>query len=247
MANVNIVTTANNSGDPADVNEINNNFDLIKASLDDFPTGGGNLSSNAVAEANITDGVIGYAKLKAADIVTDLSAEAPNNHLARADAIKTYVDNSTTYEYANFTHQETAGTNGQDVVAGSWQTRTLNTTQTNTITDCTLAANAVTLPAGTYRARAMTMLDSFGDASLIGKIRLRDTTGASTLIMGLSHYKDYGSNETPSINPSLSGQFTIGVESVIELQYQANRGKLGRAISYGVEVYAMLEIEKIPA
>ena len=46
--------------------------------------------------------------------------------------------------------QKASGTAGGDFTSGAWQTRTLNTEVFNTITGSALAANQVTLPAGTY-------------------------------------------------------------------------------------------------
>lgn len=54
---------------------------------------------------------------------------------------------------AKFCEQQNAGTAGGTFTSGADQQRVLNTTQYNTITGCSLAANVVTVPAGTYKVK----------------------------------------------------------------------------------------------
>ena len=140
--------------------------------------------------------------------------------------------------------QQASGTDAGTFTSGAWQTRVLNTTPTNTITGASLASNQVTLPAGTYRVEA----SAPGVQVNTHKLRLRDTTGGTTLVVG-------NNATTLSGNPSgsvahLRGQFTLAGASVLELQHWCNSTKstngLGASASSGeVEVYAEAFFERI--
>src|SRR4051812_47395930 len=70
----------------------------------------------------------------------------------------------TAFTYATFEDQKAANTAGGASVAGSWIARTLNATPLNTIVGASLAANQITLPAGTYIVDAQSDMFS-SDAS----------------------------------------------------------------------------------
>lgn len=77
--------------------------------------------------------------------------------------------------------QKSTATAGGSSVAGT-QTRTLNTVVTNTITGASLAANEVTLPAGTYRVFASAPAYQIGRH----RIRLYNVTDAANSLLGTS-------------------------------------------------------------
>ncbi len=89
---------------------------------------GNQIASNAIIEAKINAGAVSYAKLKGADIESDLGSSASASKLASAEAIKNYVDSvaagldpkesvfvATT---ANITLSGTQTIDGQSVTAG---------------------------------------------------------------------------------------------------------------------------------
>ena len=53
---------------------------------------GNQIASNAIIEAKINNGAIAFAKLKTADVSSDLGASATSSQIASAAAIKNYVD-----------------------------------------------------------------------------------------------------------------------------------------------------------
>lgn len=65
---------------------------FVRDQLKDLIINAAKLDSDAVEEAKVLDGAIAFAKLKGGDIETDLSTSASDSKIARADAIKAYVD-----------------------------------------------------------------------------------------------------------------------------------------------------------
>lgn len=104
-----------------------------------------------------------------------------------------------------------SGTNGGSSSGGSFNTRDLSTEKHNTITGASLAANQITLPAGTYFVEAVAaFFDQTSDVNLV----FRDTTGSVYVAQGVneSGAANFGGNV------HLAGQFVITAESVFELQ-----------------------------
>ncbi len=141
--------------------------------------------------------------------------------------------------------EKASTTQGGASVQTTWTKRTLNTSKTNTISGASLATDQITLPAGTYDVQAWAPHHDAGGV----KLRLRDTTGAATLVVGASEYNDPG-DATAHTN-HLVGRFTLSVTSALELQYYqtgvavASNG-LGIATGSGeVEVYAEVLIRKV--
>ncbi len=140
--------------------------------------------------------------------------------------------------------EKTSGTNGGSISTGAWRTRDLNTVDVNTITGASLAANQVTLPAGTYRAWFITSaVDSNQNQS-----RMYDITNSSTLVLGLTAADNAGQRN--GSNSTGVGTFTLAATTAIELQHRFNYSNgyswhLGRSASFGPERYVFVEIEKI--
>jgi len=135
--------------------------------------------------------------------------------------------------------QKASGTaGGASVATDITQTRTLNTVDVNTIVGASLATNQVTLPAGTYRARASA-------PSKAGRNRLLiyNVTDATYVALGSNGSSN---NQTHS---DAFGQFTITASKVFSLRHwtqSAFADGLGEATTIGqVEVYAQLEFEKV--
>ncbi len=140
--------------------------------------------------------------------------------------------------------QKAANTAGGTFTSGAWQTRTLNTVVTNTITGASLASNQITLPAGTYDVEAS------APAAIVGrhKCKLYDTTGAADLLIGTSEVCTEATNvENRSF---LRGRIVLSVQSVLELRHRCATtyagGGFGVESNFGViEVYADVLIRKI--
>ncbi len=139
--------------------------------------------------------------------------------------------------------EKAQNTAGGTATSGSWQTRDLNTVKTNEIVGASLAANQITLPAGTYDVE----WSAPGHRIDLHQTRLYDTTGTAVIIIGSTENSDVNSEVS---NRSFgSGRFTIAVQSVIELQHQnsltqATMG-FGLPCNFTTEVYSEIRIQKI--
>lgn len=140
--------------------------------------------------------------------------------------------------------EKASGTDGGNFVQAAWQTRQLNTVTTNQITGASLAANQITLPAGTYDfwARAPAY------ACNRHKAKLRDTTGGADLRIGSSALSSLANLSFS--DGIVMGQFTLAAVSALELQHwcTTTRNTDGFGLSTGmgdVEVYAEVMIWKL--
>jgi len=139
--------------------------------------------------------------------------------------------------------EKTSGTAGGSATSGSWGTRTLNTQVVNNISGASLAANQVTLPAGTYYAKWSV---PFFRTNL-SQSRLYNVSDVAAI--------GYGSNTAEDVNvggDQSVGEyyFTLAASKTLEVQYRVGTSwatdGLGRAMSFGnVEVYTQLTIWKI--
>jgi hypothetical protein len=139
---------------------------------------------------------------------------------------------------------QTSGTTGGTSVAGTTQTRTLNTKVDSFGIVTSLASNQFTLPAGTYYIEASAPAYS-ADRH---KIKLRNITNSTDVLIGTSEYLiTTGSVANRS---SLQGEVTITSASAFSILHfttaaVATRG-LGVEVSSGdVEVYTTVKITKI--
>jgi hypothetical protein len=145
------------------------------------------------------------------------------------------------------------GTGGGTFTSGAWRTRDLNTERYNGITGASLAANRITLPAGTYRvwanAPAGIRAWSSGETTY-WKARLYNITADEEIpyCASESGYRYAKDDDRYNVRTIIVGVFTLTVESVIELQHYTTRDQdFGRAASIDskVEVYAQIELHKI--
>lgn len=146
--------------------------------------------------------------------------------------------------YVKLSDTKAAGTEGGTPTAGSWQTHTVNTEDSDTAAICALAANQFTLSAGTYTCNVWATFYKSNRA----QIKIRNTTGASDVLIGSSEYSD--SPNAIAVKSFVQGKFTVAAAQALEVQYQvgnafASQG-LGVACNFGVsEVYLVAEFEKV--
>ena len=146
--------------------------------------------------------------------------------------------------YAKITDTKASGLGGGAFTSGAWQTRTLNTKDSDDDLIVTLAANQFTLQAGKYRIRASAPAYEVGGH----KIRLRNITDSSTEIIGSSAYFNFGLNVMT--HSFLSGELTIASAKTFELQHHCQATD---ASGFGVDldgggenaVYATIEIWRL--
>ncbi len=145
--------------------------------------------------------------------------------------------------------EKASGTAGGDFTAGAWQTRDLNVVKTNEVIGASLAANQITLPAGTYDIEATAPSHSGGGAIGLHKAKWRNVTDSTDTIIGTSERNDSPAGTTHVTRSVVAGRFTITAEKVFELQHQCettSTGGFGAASSFGVvEVYSEVRIWRV--
>ena len=163
----------------------------------------------------------------------------------QASQLNGVVDNF--QDIAIFSDQKATNTAGGTFTSGAWQTRTLQTTVINNIASCSLAANVISLPAGSYRIQASAPAFSVE----AHQIRFANTTDSIFY---------YGSNSrSPTANPDSDMNFSLlttyvtitGTKS-FELQHRCVSTRatdgFGTLTNFGVGtfcVYAQLEIQRV--
>jgi hypothetical protein len=133
------------------------------------------------------------------------------------------------------------GTDGGTFTGGSWQTRTLNTIETNNIGGA-LAANVVTLTPGIYYADIYVPICWDGVTAFTGthRARLRNVTNNVTILMSYSGaisefaYKQY--------NARLQGTFTVTANTDFEVQHLTTATLLTKGFGAASNVDGLDEI-----
>lgn len=139
--------------------------------------------------------------------------------------------------------EQASGTNGGGSTAG-FQTRTLNTTLTNTIAGASLSSNLVTLPAGTYEVVARAPANGSLNRHVLSLYNSSDST---TIITGSGAYDNTGNSQVDSW---VRGTFTLAATKNISLRHYTNgtvaTTGLGTAITSGLnEVYSEADFRKV--
>lgn len=140
--------------------------------------------------------------------------------------------------------ERASGTHGGNSTT-TYQPRVLNLIRTNTIVGATLAANIISLPAGTYD------IDATAPGYGCGRhrARLRDQTSGTTLILGTVE-RTVAAGELTISQSRIQGRFTLAAPSQISIQHGAsilfvNQG-WGLAAGFGDnEVYTDVIIRKV--
>lgn len=145
------------------------------------------------------------------------------------------------FPYIKVSERQAQNTGGGNSVSGSWITRVLNTTDTDTTSISSLGSNQVTLPAGTYLVRASAPFVITG----VVQLRLQNITASTTLLTGQNMVLNTA-NGGMAID-HLVGQIVLASSSALAVQYQcgsSQSGGLGSACNFGTEVYTVAEFIK---
>lgn len=141
--------------------------------------------------------------------------------------------------------RKAAGTSAGTFTTGAWRVRELSDTPLNNIAGASLAANQITLPAGTYDIEAR--------APAVGvnahQARLYNVTAAASLLEGSSAFTTAAGVGTDSV---VRGRIVLAVTSVLEFQHACQTtvttDGLGHGFAMGglkaYEVYAQVHIHK---
>jgi hypothetical protein len=146
--------------------------------------------------------------------------------------------------YGKWSDKKTSSNAGGTFTKDAWRKRDLGFEDSDGSNLGVLANDQLTLEAGTYVCAAQ------APGHKVNKhiLRLRDTTGATTLLQGAN--ADCSATANVTTLATLSGKFTIGIQSVLEIQHystttQATTG-FGNPMSIGVdEIYTIIELWRV--
>lgn len=151
---------------------------------------------------------------------------------------------SSSSQIAIFNETQAAGTNGGAITLATWTKRTLNTTQVNTLTGCSIASSVITLAAGTYLINAQPQGDQLG----LFKARLQNTTDATTTLLSQNAYSISSAGYATTI-ATIMGTFTIATAKNFEIQQysEVTSGAtgLGRGSAAYTSLFTQVQITRI--
>ncbi len=146
--------------------------------------------------------------------------------------------------YVKVSDVKASGTDGGTFTSGSWQTRVINTLDSDSEGIASISSNKITLPAGTYDC----MISCPAVEVTENKAQLYDTTGSAVLLLGTNQHAD--SSTHGSTNSIIMGEFTLAVDSDLEIQHRCSQTKtttgFGRACGFsGVsDIYTVAEFRR---
>lgn len=136
--------------------------------------------------------------------------------------------------------QKSSGTDsGEAVAAGSWGDRLFNTSLKNTIVGASIntTTGAITLPAGTYKIRAICP-SKMGNTSVGIRARVYDSTNTTALIQGpntlMLQTPNGAGTDLSRLDPEVHGYFTLTAQAVIKIQTFGISGTSPVGTGYGV-------------
>lgn len=161
-----------------------------------------------------------------------------------SEAINSTLNTEEYMIYAKLSETQAANTQGGTFTSGAWQTRTINTEDSDVDAIVSISGNQFTLASGTYIIRATA--PAFQVDNHIA--RLYNITDASTTLTGTTEVTY--SADTVMTSSSVTGRFTITAAKAFELQHKCTTTKatdgFGAAANLGVsEVYSVVELWKI--
>lgn len=153
--------------------------------------------------------------------------------------------NKARQETIHVRNEQASGTVGGVATTGSLQTLVLNRTVHNNISGASLASNTITLPAGTYKARARAPFYRVDG----GYIQIYNVDDATEIERSANFFSSSSTGDLEHCH--IEAKFTLASEKDISLRYRVtstgNTSALGTAMSFsGVdEIFAEMMIEKI--
>lgn len=201
------------------------------------------IASNAVTEAKILAAAVTTTKLGGGEAAKLLIGQADGSYLKYTPSGDVTMGATGVFTATNrsalYSDQKAFGTNGGTFTAGAWQTRDLNSEDYDGQNIGTLAANAVTLVAGTYLCIAFAAVNNVG----IHRLRLYNVTDAAQALLG-----PVCITPTPG---QLMGVFTIAAEKAMRLDHYCTVTQADTGCGYpfnvagNVETYAQVMFTRI--
>ncbi len=171
------------------------------------------------------------------------------NHPTKADVINrawnVEHDEDGTHKkyYVKVSDVKAQGVDGGTFTQGAWRTRDINVEDSDDAGICSIAANQITLEAGTYIC-SISCPAYFVDYH---KAQLYNISDASQTLLGTAEFTSAVDVVTRSY---IVGQFTIAAQKIFEIQHwctltKANQGFGVRANVAGSEIYTLAEFWKM--
>jgi len=140
-------------------------------------------------------------------------------------------------DYICVSDEKAQSISGGTFTAGAWRTRDINQKKADTGGHCSIAANQITLAAGTYIFSANVPAISVDGH----QARLQNITDGVTVLIGGSAYSfPAGAAQTDSV---IKGRFTIAAQKTFEIQHYCATTKatigFGVAGNFATEVYTI--------
>lgn len=135
-------------------------------------------------------------------------------------------------------------TAGGGATLGAWRTRTINHEQADAAGICAIAANRITLQAGTYRC----LISAPAYKVNMHQARLQNITDPATLITGTSEIAHI--TDATVSRSFIAGRFTLAAANALEVQHQTNATQaangFGIAANFTEEIYTIAEFWREP-
>lgn len=186
----NIVNTPYGNIAAVDVQAALNELDSEKQPLDDQLTTLAGITADGATRLTTLAGITAQQATDLAAVSTFMGTVLNDPDAATGRATLGALN----LQFMHVRDEKASGMGGGSSVAGD-QIRTLNTVVTNTITGASLAANEVTLPAGTYRIFAIAPCYS----GARHRVRLINVTDAAVAILGTGEHAGSGSSTMSTI------------------------------------------------
>lgn len=147
-------------------------------------------------------------------------------------------------DYVEVRDEKAAGTDGGTFTSGSFATRTLNTEHADAAGICSLAANQITLSAGTYECDIEAPAVGVGNH----QAKLRNATDSTDVLIGTSEQTTAASLVVTKSR--ITGRFTIAASKALEVQHRCETTRAtdgqGNACNFGVtEIYTVARFWKV--
>ncbi len=157
--------------------------------------------------------------------------------------LQAYAQTGVNRQYILVREDQTAGTDAGTFTTGAWRTRSMNTEHIDVGSNATVAANQITLSAGTYEFR----ISAPGYKCNLHQCRLYNATSAAAVGVG-TVVRSAAGDDTVARSEAV-GRFVIAAPTVFEVQHicsttRASDG-FGPAGNLDTEVYAVAEFWKI--
>jgi hypothetical protein len=139
-----------------------------------------------------------------------------------------------------------SGTDGGTFTSGAWRKRDINTEDFDAENLCALAANQITLKAGTYEC----LIHCPALQVDANRAQLYNVTGGAVLISGENSFATNYILVVAGSSATIRGRFTLAIDSVLEIRHRCSQTRndigFGSPCSFGDnEVYTVAEFWKV--